>query len=116
MQREDMLLFSRKASGAENTLSAEHAAQARMIETALLRALAETGQQVVARSAGISDTRISRWKNGAADGGGLQLPEVAAVLAAMGVAVVEAAPTDLVTITRSEFEALRTLAAKGLAA
>lgn len=113
MSESGIPMFSRRG---ESQCSPELAADARQIETALLRALADTGQTDVARMAGISDTRLSRFKNAAPDGGGLQLPEVAAVVAAMGLSIVGAAPGDLVTVTRAEYDALRTLAAKGLAA
>ena len=40
---------------------------AQAIQTAILRALAECGQSAAAAGAGISDTRISRWKSCAPD-------------------------------------------------
>lgn len=85
-----------------------------MTETLLLRALADIGQADVARAAGISDTRLSRWKNAASDGGGLQLPEVAAVFAAMGLTVIDTRPSDVVSLPAREYDALRTLARKAL--
>lgn len=89
------------------------APDARMNETQLLRSLADHGQEAVAERAGLSPTRLSRWKNAASDGGGLQLPEVSAVLAAMNLVIVDCRASDMVSIPRAEYEALRTLARKG---
>lgn len=61
-------------------------AMARQIESAVLQALAERGQSAVAAEIGISETRISRFKNG--EGQGIDLPIVANILAACGMTVV----------------------------
>lgn len=107
-------LFSRARERRDDHGTAELGADARKIESCVLRALAECGQGEVARRAGISDTRLSRWKNGATDGGGLQLHEVAAALDAMGLVVIQAAPGDLVTVPKTYLDALRVLAIEGL--
>jgi len=107
-----MALFSRPRREAQP--AADIAADARTVETVLLRALADYGQLEVARAAGISDTRLSRFKNAAADGGGLQLPEVAAVIAALGLSIVDSRPSDMVAMPAAEADALRVLARKAL--
>lgn len=87
---------------------------ARMIQTAVLRALAEHSQKAVSDGSGISESRISRWKSDALDGGGLHLDETCRVLAALGLAIVDASPMDLVILPRDEHSALRVLARKAL--
>lgn len=86
----------------------------REIQSRVLRALADHGQRAVAEAAGISETRLSRWKSGDAAGGGLHLSEVASALAALRLAVVDAAGGETVTVTREEYDALRTLARRAL--
>ena len=114
MQPNGIPLFSRSIRKID--LAGEHAESARTIETCILRALAEVSQSTIASSTGISETRLSRFKNAAIDGGGLQLPEVAAVLAALGLTIFNAQPSEgLVTIPVDELAALRTLALKGIA-
>lgn len=78
-----------------------------------MRSLADHGQDVVAERAGISACRLSRWKNSAGDGGGLHMAEVSAVLAAMNLTIVDCRASDMVSIPRAEYVALRTLARKG---
>lgn len=113
MQPNGIPMFSRSIRKID--LAAEHVEDARSIETCILRALAESSQAAIASSTGISETRLSRFKSAAVDGGGLQLPEVAAVLAALGLTIFNAQPDEgLVTIPAEEFAALRTLALKGI--
>lgn len=85
-------------------------ADARSIETTILRALAERGQKTTAAAAGISDTRLSRWKSGSEDGGGLSLPEVADALAALGLRVFPDADGPMVRVPASVLHALYVLA------
>lgn len=89
---------------------------ARNIESEILRALAERGQSATASSAGITPTRLSRWKRTGSDGGGLFLSEVAEVLAALGMIVVDTTDSETVTVQRDELDALRVLARRALAA
>lgn len=114
MSASDVPLFSLPRTERGANPAGEIAADARNVETLLLRTLADVGQVQVAARAGISDTRLSRFKNAAQDGGGLQLPEVAAVIAAMGLAVIDTRPSDVVSMPTAEVEALRTLARKAL--
>lgn len=109
---QDDPLFSRAIRGAELAINLTPAA--RSIESAVLRALAERSQVEAARSSGISESRLSRWKSSAPDGGGLFLAEVASVLAALGLAVIPADPGDLVPVPADELRALRLLARKAL--
>lgn len=83
---------------------------ARNIETTILRALAEHGQRETAEGSGLTTTRLSRWKKDDGNGGGLHLPIVAAVLAELGLAVVDTNDNEMITVPREEYEALRTLA------
>ena len=83
---------------------------ARNIERMVLRALAERGQSDTAIASQITETRLSRWKNDDANGGGLNLPAVASVLSALGLALVETGNSDLITTTREEYQALLVLA------
>lgn len=107
-----MALFSRPRKDAQP--AADIVADARTIESQLLRAFANASQGEIARVAGISDTRLSRFKNAATDGGGLWLAEVANVLAALGLSVVDARPSDLITMPAERAEALRVLARSAL--
>lgn len=107
-----MALFSRPRRDAQP--DADIVADARTIETVLLRALANASQTDIARASGISDTRLSRFKNAATDGGGLWLQEVANVLAALGLSVIDARPSDLITMPAERAEALRVLARSAL--
>jgi hypothetical protein len=90
------------------------AAESRSIESALVRGLSETGLRPVMEQTGISETRLSRFRSGAGDGGGLHLSEVAAVLAAMDLALIDCRPSDLVSVPRAEYDALVTLSRKAL--
>jgi hypothetical protein len=87
---------------------------ARKIESAVLRALAERTQRNAAEAAGLSESRVSRFKGEGADGG-LHLPEVAALLAALGLCVIDGDAKELATLPRDEYEALRVLARRALA-
>ena len=89
------------------------AADSRNAESIILRRLADVSQADAARVTGISESRLSRWKNNDANGGGLSLAETAAVLAALGLHPV-AVGTEAVTIPAAEYEALRLLARKAL--
>jgi hypothetical protein len=111
-----MAFFSRPRRDDVEQSAATLSGGARNAETTILRALSDAGQVAVAQAIGISETKLSRWKNSAPDGGGLHMQEVAAALDAMGLSVIDARPSDLITISRSEYDALRTLAAKGIAA
>ncbi|MBA8886132.1 DNA-binding phage protein [Dokdonella fugitiva] len=82
---------------------------AQAIQTAILRALAERGQSAVAAETGISDTRVSRWKSCAPDGGGLDILETARVLSALGLTVVPLDPDGMVVVPVSTHSALHVL-------
>lgn len=103
-------VFQRRAPEARAELTPE----ARKVESAVLRAFADLSQAEVSRATGISETRLSRFKSDASDGGGLSLPEVAAVLAALGLCVLRASHDELVTLPAEEVCALRTLARRYL--
>lgn len=90
------------------------AEKANKITTTVLRALADRSQTATATAADITESRLSRWKNADDNGGGLHLSEVARVMAALGLAVVET-EADLIAVTREEYDALKTLARKSLA-
>lgn len=87
---------------------------ARTIERVILRALADNNLGDIAEATSLSLTRVSRWKNDDTNGGGLNLPAVSEVLSALGLAVIDARNTDLVTTTRDEYQALLVLASVGL--
>lgn len=89
------------------------ATDSRNSESIILRRLADVSQADAARATGISESRLSRWKNNEANGGGLSLTETSAVLAALGLHPVLVG-ADAVTIPAAEYEALRLLARKGL--
>jgi hypothetical protein len=110
----DIPMFSRARIERGAHPVADVVLDARSVETLLLRSLADHGQDVVAERAGISPTRLSRWKNAASDGGGLQLPEVAAVLGAMDLTIVDCRPSDMVTVPSAYLDALILLARRAL--
>lgn len=87
---------------------------ARKTESAVLRALARKTQVAAARESGLSDVRVSRFVSDSPDGGVLRLGEVAALLAALGLVVVDSDAREVVTLPREELDALRTLARKAL--
>lgn len=87
---------------------------ARKIESTVMRALADGRQVAVSDATGITQTRLSRWKSAdGGQGGGLHLSEVADVMEALGLAVIETAG-ETVTVAREEYEALRVLAMRAL--
>lgn len=88
--------------------------RARKIGSTILRAFADRGQRPVAEACEMSESKISRWKSGDLAGGGMHLEEVSCVLAALGLAVIEADANDLVTLSRDEYDALTSLARKAL--
>lgn len=83
-------------------------ATARDIAAFVLRGLAEHGQAATAQAAGISETRLSRWKSDE-HAGGLDLTETARVLDAMQLRIVPAGPDAMVTLPRETFDALHVL-------
>ncbi len=83
----------------------------RQIESAILRALADQGQATAAQATGISESKLSRFKSD----GGLSLQEVSNLLTSLGLAVIDTASKEVVTIPREEFEALRVLSRRALA-
>lgn len=85
------------------------AADARSIETEILRALADRGQGAIADAAGISETRLSRWKNHADTGGGLDLEETSRVLAMLGLRVVPAVVGSTMLVNADTWRALHIL-------
>lgn len=80
-------------------------ATSQKIQSTILCALAEQGQGATAATAGISETRLSRWKSD----GGLSLEEVTKVLAALGFRLVHAGDSD-VTLPATRYHALLELA------
>lgn len=83
----------------------------RQVESAILRALAEQGQSTVAQATGISETKLSRFKSD----GGLSLQEVSHLLTTLSLAVIDTGSTEVVTIPRDEFDALKVLSRRALA-
>ncbi len=81
---------------------------ARDLERAILRALADRGQSVTASTAGVSETRMSRWKSESESGGGLNLEETARVLHALGLRIV-ADEAGMVTMSAQSHAALHVL-------
>lgn len=88
-------------------------ATARDFEVLVLRRVAQETQVRLASSLGYSTTQMSRVMSGTA---GMPLADVGAMLEALGLAVVHAGDEGTVTITADEYQALRTLAVKGLSA
>lgn len=84
-------------------------ANARNIVTCVLRALADRGQAATAEAAGLSDTRLSRWKDANCEGGKLDLEQTAAVLAALHLRVIPADGDGVVTIPGETWAALHVL-------
>lgn len=84
-------------------------AEAREIETTILRALAERGQGATADAVGISETRLSRWKNHADNGGGLDLEEASRVIAMLGLRLVPASVDGAITVPTDAWRALHIL-------
>ncbi len=106
----DVLAFSRREQ-----VAVEATDDARKIEGVLLQRFAEVKQTALAHEVGISDTRLSRFKGAAGEGGGLLLSEVARVLAAMNLTLIPCAPSDVAHVPTEELHALRLLARKALA-
>ncbi len=84
-------------------------AMPREIEAAVLRALAERGQAAIADAAGVSETRLSRWKNHNDNGGGLDLEETARVLSILGLRVVPVAVGITINVNADAWHALHVL-------
>lgn len=80
---------------------------ARDIERMVLRHLAEHGQSATAEAAGVSETRLSRFKG--EGNGGLDLTELARVLAVLQLRLVPSDVDGVMTIPRETFEALHVL-------
>lgn len=89
-------------------------------EIVVMRRIAQHTQKAVAEAIGVEPSNFSRFHNGR--GHGLQLKKFCELLAFLGVDLslladddAGAAPTtEMVTITRAQYDALRTLAMKGL--
>lgn len=84
-------------------------AEAREIETTILRALAERGQGAIADAVGVSETRLSRWKNHAEGAGGLDLEETSRVIAMLGLRLVPASADGAITVPTDAWRALHIL-------
>ena len=87
---------------------------ARKISATILRSFADSGQRPISEATDISESRLSRWKSGDQMGGGLHMDEVARVLDALGLAVIDANAGELVTLSKDEHQALTVLARKAL--
>ncbi|GAQ30238.1 hypothetical protein SAMD00023378_3921 [Ralstonia sp. NT80] len=90
-------------------------------EIVVMRRIAQHTQKAVAEAIGVEPSNFSRFHNGR--GHGLQLKKFCELLAFLGVDLSqlaeadEAAPAaDMVTITRAQYDALRTLAIQALEA
>lgn len=91
-------------------------------EIVVVRRIAQHTQKAVAEAIGVEPSNFSRFHNGR--GHGLQLKKFCELLAFLGVDLslladddAGAAPaTDMVTITRAQYDALRTLAIQALEA
>jgi hypothetical protein len=81
---------------------------ARDLERTILRALADRGQSATASTAGVSETRMSRWKSESESGGGLNLDETTRVLHALGLRIV-ADEGGMVTMSTASHDALHVL-------
>lgn len=106
---DDVPRFQRRGEG-----SVDLSPEARNVLAAILRSLERGSQGEIAAAAGLSETRLSRFKNSDLEGGGLHLPEVAAVLAAAGLQVVPAIAGEKQEVATAELDALRLLARKAL--
>jgi len=80
----------------------------RDIERTILRVLADRGQSATASTAGVSETRMSRWKSESENGGGLNLEETSRVLHALGLRIV-ADEAGTVTMSAASYAALHVL-------
>lgn len=84
---------------------------ARKIESVILRSLSDRNQSETAAAVGISGVKLSRWtRANTGEGGGLHLPEISTLLAALDLCLLESSQGEMVTIPRDEYDALRTLA------
>ncbi|WP_423820867.1 hypothetical protein V5738_11035 [Salinisphaera sp. SPP-AMP-43] len=88
----------------------ERSATARNLESAIRERVSRITQCEVARLSGIEKTAIHRLMTGER---GIYLDELHDVLAALGMAIIEC-DGDLASIPRAEYDALRTLAKRGL--
>lgn len=77
-------------------LTAQQADAARKIEALMLQGLAANGQKNVAQALGLSESTVSRWKDG-------DLYKMALSLVAMGL---KAVPADAEMIRREDLQAL----------
>lgn len=84
-------------------------AEAREIETTILRALAERGQGAIADAVGVSETRLSRWKNHAEGAGGLDLEETSRVIAMLGLRLVPVTAGTTINVNADAWHALHVL-------
>lgn len=86
-------------------------AMSRNSDADLLRRIAAVTQAEVSRVAGIEKTAVHRIFTGDR---GVTLAELERFVNALGLALVEADGGDVVSVPKSEFEAMRVLALKGL--
>lgn len=93
-----------------SAVSPDATASARDIEMVVLRAIADKGQKATAERVGMTDTRLSRWKDSKADGGVLDLAETASVLAALGLRVIPVDANGTVTVAYDIWMATNVLA------
>jgi predicted transcriptional regulator len=86
------------------SVSSAHADRARKIESIILRRLAEVGQTHAAVSMGVSESTVSRLKDG-------ELEKIASFLAAIGLKTV---PVEKKCFDEAEVAALMTLANRAM--
>ncbi len=84
-------------------LSAEVSARARKNATLILQRLASVGQAALAEALGVSESTISRWKDG-------DLEKIALTLAVLGIKIV---PLDYRCVDPRKLDALLALAEDG---
>lgn len=87
-----------------HSVSSDIAGNARKNERVVLQALARVSQTQVAAALGISDSSITRFKDG-------QLEQYSSILAACGLKVVSG---DRICVDREKFEAMATIARAAL--
>jgi hypothetical protein len=93
--------------------SAVRHATARNLETGIRERIARIGQLEVANAARIDKTKLNRMLSNTAPAG-LCLHEIYDFMAALGLGVIECDDPEMVSMPRSEYEAIVTLAKKGL--
>jgi len=106
--RADILLFASRSG------SSPRGAMARNLETTIRERISRIGQLEVAGMADIDKTKLNRCLSQTAPAG-ICIHEMYDFMAALGLGVIECDDPEMVSLPRTELEALQTLARKALA-